>query len=282
MALMLILREARMAQQLPPGIAPSRPVTTFDERVAQINATPALFENLARQPDDWPIIILNFLRYRPRADASMYHKYAVVAGREIEAVGGAIVQHSTAATGTDTALAFSDDWDGMALARYPRRASYIELQTSTDYQTAIADRVAGTFARLLYVLSDDKPIFDATTSIAELHKSDKQVDASPSNLVVSELAKFRDKDGSEHFGKWAKAVEPLIKGIGGEVFLSVRAELPIVSQQNWDHFTLIRYPSLDAYEQLTKTDDWQAAGPLRLVALERHLAVPGIPQLLPG
>jgi uncharacterized protein (DUF1330 family) len=250
--------------------------------VAQINATPAFFENLARQQDDGPIINLNFLRFRPRANARAYNEYAVVAGPEIEAVGGAIVHHASAATGTADALAFSDDWDAVALPVYPRRASYIELQLSTDYQAAIADRVAGTLARLLYVLSDDKPIFDATTSIADLHKSAKQVDATPDNLAVSELVKFRDENGPDNFAKWAAKVGPLITSAGGEIILSVRAELPIVSQQDWDHFTLIRYPSLDAYVQLTKTDDWQAAGPIRLAALERHLAVPGIPQLLPG
>jgi hypothetical protein len=93
--------------------------------VAQINATPASFENLARQQDDGPSINLNFLRFRPPANANAHNKYAVVAGPQIEAVGGAIVHHASAATGTADAVAFSDAWDGVALPVYPRRASYI-------------------------------------------------------------------------------------------------------------------------------------------------------------
>lgn len=270
-----------MVEQLPPGIASSEPVTTFTEHVAQINASPAFFENLARQPDHDPIINLNFLRYRPRQNASVYNQYAIVAGREINNVGGAIVHHAEVVQGADAGLGFSDEWDGVALPVYPRRASYLALQRSTDYQAAIADRVAGTFARLLYVLSDDEPIFDAASSIAALHESGQQIESTPDNLVVSELLKFTD-DGRDDFSRYAKAVGPLIDKAGGSAILSVRAELPIVSQRDWDHFTLIRYPSQDAYTKLVRSDEWQEASTLRMAALERHLTVPGIPQMLPG
>jgi uncharacterized protein (DUF1330 family) len=271
-----------MAADFPPGIVSSGPVTTFTEHVEQINASPAFFENLAEQPDDGPIINLNFLRYRPRQDADVYNKYGVVAGREIGNVGGSMAHHAEVIQGVDADYGFSSDWDGVALPVYPRRAAYNQMQRSVDYQGAIPDRVAGTFARLLYVLSDDKPLFDVSTSIAELHASKKQITATSDDLVVSELLKFKDDSGIDTFRRYTDAIGPLITKTGGTAILSVRAEIPIVSQQQWDHFTLIRYPSLAAYEELSKSDAWQQANGIRMKALERHLAVPGTPQVLPS
>ena len=271
-----------MANGLPPGIAASTPVTTFTEHVGQINATQAFFDNLAQQPDDGPIINLNFLRYRPRQDATVYNKYGVVAGREIGNVGGSMAHHAEVLQGIDPDFGFSADWDGVALPVYPRRASYNQLQRSVDYQGGIPDRVAGTFARLLYVLSDDEPLFDVTSSIAAMHESKKQISATSDNLVVSELLKFKGDDGVDDYRRYADAIGPLITEAGGAPILSVRAELPIVSQQYWDHFTLIRYPSLDAYGSLSMSDAWQEANGFRMKALERHLAVPGSPQVLPS
>lgn len=271
-----------MSNGLPPGIVPGSPGATFTDHVGQINASTAFFENLGQQPDDGPIINLNFLQYRPRRNAAVYNKYGIVAGREINAVGGVTVFHAEALQGADAAFGFSADWDGIALPVYPRRASYIQLQESPDYQGAIPDRVAGTFARLLYVLSDAEQLFDATSSIAELHESRKAVEATPDNLVVCELLKFRDADGVDSFRRYAERVGPLIAKAGGAVILSVAAELPIVSREDWDHFTMIRYPSSDAYAALFKSDGMQAANTLRAQALERHLAVPGTPQALPS
>ena len=45
---------------------------------------------------------------------------------------------------------FSDEWDAVAYAMYPRRAAYLQLQRDIDYQAAIPDRVAGNYERMLY------------------------------------------------------------------------------------------------------------------------------------
>ena len=50
------------------------------------------------------------------------------------------------------ALDASSEWDGIAYLVFPRRAGYLKLQESADYQAAIPDRVAGTYERMLYVL----------------------------------------------------------------------------------------------------------------------------------
>ena len=143
--------------------------STFTEHVGQINATAAFFEDLAQQPDDGPIINLKFLRYRPRQDATVYNRYGAVAGRAIGNVGASMAHHAEVVQGLDSDYGFSSDGDGVPMPVDPRRTSYIQLQDSVGYQGAIPDRVAGTFARLAYVLSDDKPLLDATSSIAAMY-----------------------------------------------------------------------------------------------------------------
>jgi hypothetical protein len=46
----------------------------------------------------------------------------------------------------------------------------------------------------------------------------------------------------------ANPLKLLITKAGGAFILPVRVELPIVSQQNWDHFTPVEYPSAHAYQ----------------------------------
>ena len=53
---------------------------------------------------------------------------------------------------------------------------------------------------------------------------------------------------------------------------SVDAEILVVSSALWDHFTLIRYPSFEAYVKLFRTDEFIAAGSLRCCALEDMIA----------
>ena len=157
--------------ELPPGIVSKDDPRTFVEAVGKINATPAFFDALAKQPDNGPTINLNFLRYRPRGDSSRYDLYGAVAGREIVGVGGDIILHAEAITNVDKIFEISDKWDGVAYAMYPRRAAYLQLQRDVDYQMAIPDRVAGTYERMLYVLSDGEAIYDATGSIESVHPS---------------------------------------------------------------------------------------------------------------
>lgn len=58
------------------------------------------------------------------------------------------------------------------------------------------------------------------------------------------------------------------------MLLSVEADIPVVSEELWDHFTLTRYPSMDAFEQMFKSDDYIEAGRLRRAALEATITVP--------
>ena len=50
------------------------------------------------------------------------------------------------------------------------------------------------------------------------------------NVVVSEFLRFKKPDGRKACEKFAAAFQPMLEKAGGEVVLSVRAEMPIVSE----------------------------------------------------
>lgn len=269
-------------EALPPGIVSKDKPKTFLQAVAKINAAPTFFEALAKQPDGGPTINLNFLRYRPRGNSSRYDLYGAVAGQAITSVGGDIIHHGEAITDLQKIFEMSDEWDGVAYAMYPRRAAYLQLQRDIDYQMAIPDRVAGTYERMLYLLSDGDAIYQATGSIQNFHETNTRVLFSEGNVVVSELLRFKKPDGRKSYKKFAADFAPMLQTNGGEVVLSVRAEMPIVSEEYWDHFVSFRFPSLEAMQDLYRSDAFQEINIHRIEGLDGTLAVVAKPQKLPS
>ena len=104
------------------------------------------FKNLRR---DHPIMMLNFLRFRDRADyadsrqATGAEAYATY-GREIapifRRVGGRIVWRGK----PEIMLIGPKDvrWDLVFVARYPTAAAFLEMVTDPDYRVAVKHRQA--------------------------------------------------------------------------------------------------------------------------------------------
>lgn len=174
---------------------------------------------------------------------------------------------------------FDNSWDEIAIPVYSRLASYGMAQSNPDYQAALPDRVAGTFQRHLYTLSDGKPILPATLTIQLLHDKRKGIPHKESDVLIGEFLRFKQPNGRKTYEEFARAVSPLIKKAGGEVLLSVEAEIPVVSEELWDNFTLIRYPFVEAFQAMFKSDKYIEAGRLRRAALEAMISVPTSPAL---
>ncbi len=272
-ALILSTGSAGFAEDLPPGISPRGEATDFVGHVARINATDAFIDAYGKLEDDHPVINLNFLKFRPLRDGTSYGKYGEVAGKEIAAVGGGIVHAGLGITDASEIYGFSSEWDEVAFALYPRKRAYIQLQTDKDYQLAIPDRVAGTYRRMLYAISDGETIFDATESVLGYHENGTLTSVEKGNVVLSEFLKFKEDGGRETYMEFAKAFEPMLKEAGGHIALSLNAEFPIVSQDYWDHFVAIVFPSREAMETLLTSDAFLEINIDRLNALERNLAV---------
>jgi len=232
-----------------PGIAPGGEPTSFEECLQRVNPSQASLENLALQTDSTPIIMLNLLRYRPRGDSHIYSLYGREAAPEIKKVGSFVSFFGTNINDLDPTLGFDNSWDGVVLPVYQRRRSFLDLQKSSRYQLAIPYRSAGTSRRTLYALSDCNPASDiASTNINTLSKTRSGLSFSEDEICSIELLKF-DPDSSS----------PSIQPYNGsesrsEIILSVRAEVPILSEQYWDHCIIRKFRSRsdleDFYRQL--------------------------------
>jgi len=51
----------------------------------------------------------------------------------------------------------------------------------------------------------------------------------------------------------------LIQNLGGKVEMSLVADQAMVSDDEWEHFVLVRYPSFEALQSMLASDEWQAA-----------------------
>ena len=267
---------------LPPGIVSKEVPTTFMDAVWKINATPAFFDALAKQPDHNATLNLNLLRYRPRGDATRYNLYGIPAGEGIIGVGGDIIYHGEGITDMNPIFELSEDWDGVAYVMYPRRASYLQLQRDTAYQAAIADRVAGTYERMLYVLSDGDPIYDASGSIDNFNDTCTRIVVDTSNVVIAEFLRFKQPDGRGSYEEFAAAFQPMLEAAGGEVSLSVWAEMPIVSEEYWDHFVSFTFPSKEAMIKLYQSTEFNEINAKRIAGIDATLAVLSKSQPLPA
>ena len=275
-------RPALSNDDLPPGITPKGEATNFKEHLARINANDKFLDAYGKLEDDHPVIHMNFLQWRPRGNGDRYGMYGEVAGREIAAVGGSTVHVGLAITDASRIYEFSDAWDEVAYALYPRKRAYLQLQRDQDYQGAIPDRVAGTYRRLIYAISDGEPIYDATNTILDFHKNKTLIQVEKSNVVLSEFLRFKKNGGRESYIKFAKNFEKLLKDAGGYVALSVNAEFPVVSQEYWDHFVSIIFPSRKVMEDLLTSDEVLEINIDRINGLDGSLAVAATAVVLGG
>lgn len=255
-------------------LIPKGDAKTFEQHLTKTQVSNAVLEILETVPDKEPFIMLNFMRYRPYRDATLYMRYAMSAGDGIDVEGSYTPYYASVIHDLDPAYGFDNSWDEMTIPVYSRLASYGLAQSNPKYQSGLPDRVAGTFQRHLYVLKDGEQIFPATFTIQELHDDKKGFPFKKSDVLIAEFLRFNKPDGRETFVNYAKVVTPLIESVGGEVILSVEADIPVVSEELWDHFILIRFPSFDAYKNLFTSDDYIEAGRLRRAALDATISVP--------
>ena len=256
------------------SLIPKGPAKTFEEHLGKTQVSKAVLNTLETVPDKAPFIMLNFMRYRPDRDPTLYMRYAQNAGDGINVEGSYTPYYASAIHDLSPAYGFDNSWDEITTPVYSRLALYGLAQSNPAYQLGLPDRVAGTFQRHLYVLKDGEQIFPASLTIQKLHDDRNGIPFKKTDVLIAEFIRFNKPDGRETFAEYAKAVTPLIESVGGEVLLSVEAVIPVVSEELWDHFVFTKYPSLDAFKKLFTSDDFIEAGRLRRKAVESAIIVP--------
>ncbi|MCY3814122.1 MAG: DUF1330 domain-containing protein [Gammaproteobacteria bacterium] len=215
---------------------PTSAVNPSDESIAALRA----------RPDDDPIVMVNLLKYAEPGGRERYARYGAVAGREISARGGRVLYSGASLAG--------DDWDGVALVYYPRRAAWLDMQDNPAYQAAISDRTAGLSARLLYAFAHGTgPVPVTPPSLEDVQRT------SDEEVFVVNLLRYHGDEGRASFFRYGEVAARLVHDLGGKVEMSLVADQAMVSDDEWEHFVLVRYPSLDALRSMLASDAWQAA-----------------------
>lgn len=256
-----------------PGIAPAGEPTDFEGCLARTNPSKASLRRLAELPDEAPVIMLNLLRFRPRGDGAIYRLYGREAAPEVEKVGSFVGYFGAVIADLDPALGFDASWDAVVMPVYHRRRAYLDLQRSTRYQLAIPYRAAGTSRRTLYVLKDGEKMFRDTHSIAEMDADRRPLPVTAGDVYVIDTVRFAEEQGWQGLREWADTVRPLLQSVGASPLLSVPTEVPVLSENVWDHCILTHFPSREAVTALYGGAAWQEAKVARGGALESSVTV---------
>ncbi len=104
-----------------------------------IHPTQEQIQQLISSDDAGPIVMLNLLRFKDRADgidegvsgAEAYARYSVAAEQFLRGVGGRLVQ---AIAPAESVIGPAEpEWDLVLLVQYPSRAKFIEMATNPEY-----------------------------------------------------------------------------------------------------------------------------------------------------
>ena len=226
---------------------PTSAVNPNDESIAQLSAL----------PDTSPIIMVNLLKFSEPAGRERYMKYGAVAGKEIASRGGRVIYGGRSIASTD--------WDHVALVFYPRRAAYLDMQNSEAYRNAIPDRTGGLAKRLLFAFKQGS----RPTPLDDVRKK------TDDEIFVVNLLRYDGEPGRDEYMKYGAVASELIKDLGGEMVLYLDAEQAMVTDDDWQNFILVRYPSIEALRSMTSSDEWQRANKEhREVGLANTIAFP--------
>ena len=115
--------------------------------MSAIRPNPEQFQQLAAADDSRPVVMLNLLKFKARAEgengsgAEAYQRYGEAAVQMIEGLGGRVLWQGRAQQvliGEPT-----EDWDTVVLVEYPSRKSFLEMVSRPDYMKSHEHRKSG-------------------------------------------------------------------------------------------------------------------------------------------
>ncbi len=223
----------------------------------------ATFAAFGELPDDEPVVMLNLLEYADDGGES-YARYGRIAFPQIEKRGGKILYGGAPlldgpATG---------HWDRVILVYYPSRAAFLDMMADPDYRAGLPHRTAGLKRTVLYAFTQSR---DAETPLetVPIQGGDE--------IFVLNLLRFKPERGREDYRKYGQVVKPMLLERGGARVLKLAALMPLVSEETWEDLYLVRYPKLEALQEMVATEAWQTANEDRQRGLDLTWAFPTRP-----
>ena len=241
---------------------------------AEVDPSEASIRQLSQQHDDGPILMLNLLEFAPGGGRERYARYGAVAAKAIRDRGGAVLYVGDPLVGDGVPDAAREGWDRIACVRYPSRASYLDMQQDPAYRAALPDRRNGLARRMLYVTrAGSRP-----GEKGDVHfPLDPVVSEDANEIFVINMLRFRGPEGLADYGQYSSFVGPEIQKRGGSTALLLQGELPLVSDDLWHEFVLVRYPNLESVMSMMSTPTWQEAAEYRERALHGRGGFPTRP-----
>ena len=225
---------------------------------ATLTPDASTLETLAGFPDDEGVVMLNLLEYTDGGEA--YTRYGRNTFPLITERGGKILYAGTPLTDTREA----GHWDRLILVFYPSRASFIDMMNDPRYQAGLPNRTAGLKRTVLYAFRQTPggPALEVPTV------------SNDDEIFVLNLMRFKPGGGRENYEKYGAVVLPMVMERGGAAVLRLDAQLPLVADETWEDLYLVRYPRLDALQDMVATNAWQTANIDRQRGLDLTWAFP--------
>ena len=95
---------------------------------------PGELDRFIAEDDGTPVVMLNLLRFRPDGGRERYREYLSMAGPLAARYGAEIVYAGDGST--PLAAEPGQDWDAVAVVRYPTRRAFADMVADPDYQEA--------------------------------------------------------------------------------------------------------------------------------------------------
>jgi len=120
-----------------------------EERLMPIEPTREQIEELAASPSEQPVVMLNLLRFKDRAEGidqgvsglEAYERYAEAVAPFLRGVGGRVLLSVRA---HETVIGpQAREWDMVLMVEYPSRSKFLEMATDPDYLKVHQHRAAG-------------------------------------------------------------------------------------------------------------------------------------------
>ncbi len=126
--------------------------------MSEIRPNQAQFLELASNPSTDPVVMLNLLKFKARADheegtgEEAYRRYGEAAVRMVEEQGGRVLWQGRA----DQILIGDpeQDWDTVVLVEYPSRKAFIDMVSTPKYAEAHEHREAGLERTILVAMTE--------------------------------------------------------------------------------------------------------------------------------
>ena len=236
------------------------PTTTDLERNMNLSPEPATIAALAQMPDE-PFVMLNLLEFTD--DGETYAKYGDNTAPHLDKRGAKVLYRGVPLVDTPGA----GHWDEVILVYYPSPAAFMSMVTDPEYQAGLGDRSAGLARTMVYAFRprEGGPPIDAVAT------------QGGSEIFVVNLLRFKRDGGREEYEKYGNVVLPMVLERGGAPVIVLEAVLPVVSDETWEDFYLVRYPSLEALQGMVATETWQNANVDRQQGLDLTWAFPTRP-----